>query len=283
VTRGVAEWGAGAAMIAPPVMGGQPRGGAGAPGASSISGVKRSLAIVAALAASLAGCEGGDLFGRGGGGGVDPTPDSGGGPMPDPDAGRPRPDASAPPPDSGSDPRPDAGSQTPDARPTPDAGPPPPDSGGGGLNCRNAASWPAEWVALEDETLRLINQRRAAGATCGGVTKPPVAALTMNAELREAARCHSLDMAVNNYFSHDSQDGRSPWDRIAEAGYTGNATGENIAAGYGTAERTVSGWMSSTGHCNNIMNGNSTETGVGYGLHDGSDFGNYWTQTFGRR
>jgi uncharacterized protein YkwD len=90
-------------------------------------------------------------------------------------------------------------------------------------------------------------------------------------------------MAVNGYFSHTSQDGRSPWQRIADAGYTASATGENIAAGYATPEAVVAGWMTSTGHCNNIMNGNSNETGLGYAYQQGSPYGRYWTQTFGRR
>jgi uncharacterized protein YkwD len=105
----------------------------------------------------------------------------------------------------------------------------------------------------------------------------------MNSALRQAARCHSLDMAVHGYFSHTSQDGRSPWDRIAAAGYDAFATGENIAAGYATADAVVAGWMTSTGHCNNIMNGSSNETGVGYAFQQGSPFGHYWTQTFGQR
>ncbi|MCY1014033.1 CAP domain-containing protein [Nannocystis pusilla] len=42
------------------------------------------------------------------------------------------------------------------------------------------------------------------------------------------------------------------------------AAGENIAAGYSTAAQVVNGWMTSTGHCNNIMNGNYKHLGVGY-------------------
>lgn len=145
------------------------------------------------------------------------------------------------------------------------------------------STWPAAWIAFEDEVLTAINQRRAAGATCGGVAKPAVGPLVMNAELRSAARCHSLDMGVQGYFSHTSQDGRSPWDRIDAAGYTGSATAENIAAGYATVAAVVDGWMTSTGHCNNIMDGRSTETGVGYAYQAGSPYGRYWTETFGRR
>ncbi len=169
--------------------------------------------------------------------------------------------------------------QTATEPPPPPPPPPPPET----IDCTVAESWPAAWVALENDGLARINAHRAAGATCGGVVKPAVGPVVMNAELREAARCHSQDMGVNAYFSHTSQDGRSPWTRIADAGYTASATGENIAAGYGTAAQVVTGWMASTGHCNNIMNGSSNETGLGYALQAGSPYGSYWTQTFGRR
>jgi uncharacterized protein YkwD len=162
-------------------------------------------------------------------------------------------------------------------------GTPPTDPPTTGPDCTNATTWPADWVAFEDEVLALVNQRRAAGATCGGVVKPPVPALVMDAKLRQAARCHSLDMAQNNYFSHDSQDGRSPWDRIREAAYTGFGNGENIAAGQGTPASVMASWMSSTGHCNNIMTSGSNEIGVGYGFDASADYDRYWTQTFGKR
>jgi uncharacterized protein YkwD len=170
-----------------------------------------------------------------------------------------------------------------DARPAPiDARPPAPDAAGG-IDCRNAASWPADWVAFEDAVLVLVNQHRAAGARCGTTQKPAVGPVRMDAALRQAARCHSLDMAVNGYFSHDSQDGRSPWDRIDDAGYTAGATGENIAAGQRDAAAAMQSWITSEGHCNNIMASGSNETGIGYAFQPGSPYGAYWTETFGRR
>ena len=43
----------------------------------------------------------------------------------------------------------------------------------------------------------------------------------------------------------------------------------------------VSGWMSSPGHCANIMNAGFTDIGVGYAFVAGSPYGSYWTQDFG--
>jgi uncharacterized protein YkwD len=159
-----------------------------------------------------------------------------------------------------------------------DPPPPPPPPG---TSC--GTTWAPEWIAFEDQVVSLINARRAAGATCGTVVKPAVGPLVVDVALREASRCHSLDMGVNAYFSHTGLDGSSPWDRIAEAGYTASPTGENIAAGYATPQQVVDGWMTSPGHCNNIMNGGSNETGVGYAYQAGSPYGRYWTQTFGHR
>jgi uncharacterized protein YkwD len=168
----------------------------------------------------------------------------------------------------------------------PDAGAPDAgaaDAAPGALDCRNPATWPADWTAYEDQVLALINQQRAAGATCGTTVKPPVGPLVMNAELREAVRCHSLDMGTRAYFSHVTPEGVDPWQRIAQAGYTASPTGENIAAGYGTPAAAVQGWVTSEGHCNNLMAAGSNETGIGYAFVTGSPYRAYWTQAFGRR
>jgi uncharacterized protein YkwD len=112
--------------------------------------------------------------------------------------------------------------------------------------------------------LTIVNQLRAAGATCGGTFQPPVAPLTMNANLQNAARAHSQDMATNNYFSHTSQNGATFDQRIWQSGFTGGfPLGENIAGGASSAQAAVDGWMQSPGHCRNIMNGSYRAIGVG--------------------
>ena len=137
-------------------------------------------------------------------------------------------------------------------------------------------------ATFEDQVLVLVNQRRAAGATCGGAPYAPVAPLTMNGTLRTAARLHSQDMAAQNYFSHTSLDGRTFSQRMTNAGYAGAFPwGENIASGQPTPQAVVDAWMSSPGHCTNIMNGSYRAIGVGYGFRAGSTYGHYWTQDFG--
>lgn len=136
--------------------------------------------------------------------------------------------------------------------------------------------------AFEDEVLTLVNQRRAAGATCGGTPYPAVGPLYMDPNLHLSARGHSEDMAINGYFSHTSLDGRTFDQRIRNAGYAGAfPLGENIAGGYTSPASVVNGWMASTGHCTNIMNANFRAIGVGHIYRLGSPFIHYWTQNFG--
>jgi hypothetical protein len=117
------------------------------------------------------------------------------------------------------------------------------------------------------EVISLTNARRAEGG-CG-----PVAA---QGELARAAQGHADDMAANDYFDHQSQDGRSPGDRAAAQGYTGNGWGENIAQGQQTPADVVEGWMNSEGHRANIMNCDWTSIGVGYNAEART-----WVQVFG--
>ena len=139
-------------------------------------------------------------------------------------------------------------------------------------------------TALEAEVLKLVNDVRSVGATCGTVYNPPTSPLSWNDQLATAAEGHSRDMADKNYVSHTSLDGRTFVNRITNAGYTGySALGENIAAGYSTANDVVDGWMKSPGHCSNIMNPVFKDLGVGYASNSGSTYKNYWTQDFGTK
>ncbi|HEY6737476.1 MAG TPA: CAP domain-containing protein [Actinopolymorphaceae bacterium] len=127
---------------------------------------------------------------------------------------------------------------------------------------------PSKQEELENEVVRLTNAERAE-AGC----EP----LRVEGRVRDAARAHSADMAENDYFSHTSQDGRSPWDRMKQAGYDDPAA-ENIAMGQPTPESVVEAWMDSDGHRANILNCDYEAIGVGVELGDG---GPWWTQDFG--
>ncbi|MCC6750495.1 MAG: CAP domain-containing protein [Deltaproteobacteria bacterium] len=157
-----------------------------------------------------------------------------------------------------------------------------PDSGTGvpSVIPLDVASSPG-WAEFEDLTIVLINQRRAAGASCGGTWYGPVGPLGFNESIRTAARGHSSDMAEKGYFAHEGLDGSTPMQRMLDAGYNGTAFGENIAAGQRTPEEVVTAWMGSPGHCQNIMHPAFRVTGVGYIAAPASPYKHFWTQNFG--
>ncbi len=125
----------------------------------------------------------------------------------------------------------------------------------------------------ELEFLQLINDYRAQN----GLPR-----LTMSTALYNASEEHSYDMGVNNYFAHDSLDGRTPWDRIRAAGYTYNTwLGENIAAGFQSAQSVFDAWRNSPGHNENMLSPNYHAIGIGRVYVPGSYYGWYWTTDFG--
>ncbi|HUQ02673.1 MAG TPA: CAP domain-containing protein [Kofleriaceae bacterium] len=154
------------------------------------------------------------------------------------------------------------------------------DDGGGDVPalsyCDPVRDWPASAIALEAQIVTIVNQHRAAGATCGGVAKPSVPPLTTSSALRCAARVHTKDMSDRDFFDHTNPSGEDPFERMVRAGYEWSSAGENIAGGGATAESTMEQWMGSTGHCNNIMSDRFVDIGVG---HVESD--RLWTQVFG--
>lgn len=153
-----------------------------------------------------------------------------------------------------------------------DDSPPPaaPDfSGCGGIN------QPVANADFEQQVVDIVNTERANRGL------PPYKRVTA---LDEAARYHSADLGLDNYFSHDTYDrsGGSlifvcdTWARI-DTYYTG-ALGENIAGGYSTPQSVMNAWMNSTGHRNNILSTSSREIGVGY-----ATAGDRPTSTIGHR
>jgi hypothetical protein len=127
--------------------------------------------------------------------------------------------------------------------------------------------------AEEDEMLLLVNNLRSENGL------PP---LRLNQNLNKAAFDHSKDMADNNYFDHTGLNGSNFGQRTKNAGYTGFAYGENIAAGISTAAGTFDQWKNSPGHRSNILNKNVNEMGIGHASKVGSTYTHYWTQIFGK-
>ena len=134
------------------------------------------------------------------------------------------------------------------------------------------------------QALERINQRRAAGASCGSRGSfGPAPPMRWSDALAQAAAAHATDMAAQNYFSHTSADGRSLGDRVGATGYAWTSLGENIAAGYPDIDTVIAGWMRSDGHCANLMNPAFDEVGLACapGAAD-STYRQYWTQVLAR-
>jgi uncharacterized protein YkwD len=121
---------------------------------------------------------------------------------------------------------------------------------------------------LEAEMLQLVNRERVAAGL-----KPLVA----DTEMLPVARAHSVDMFERGYFSHNTPEGRSPFDRISQARVSFQLAGENLALAP-TLTMAHTGLMNSPGHRANILR---PEFGrVGIGIMDGGIRGLMVTQNF---
>lgn len=135
---------------------------------------------------------------------------------------------------------------------------------------------------ISREVLQLVNEARAKPRRCGGQRFAAAPPLELNDKLRSAAAAHAKDMAARGYISHEGSDNSEPADRVARAGYAWKAVGENVAAGQYTAKDVVDSWLSSPGHCGNIMDPDYTQMGVAYVSNPKQEIGIYWAQVFGR-
>jgi uncharacterized protein YkwD len=124
--------------------------------------------------------------------------------------------------------------------------------------------------------LALVNEVRTSGCDCGGQWYAPVAPLTWNNLLEDAAYGHSVWMERNRTLSHTGAGGSNAGNRMDAAGYDWQAYGENVAQGYITEEDVMYSWLNSRGHCENIMNPDFVHMGAAVS-------GGYWTQVFGRQ
>ena len=100
--------------------------------------------------------------------------------------------------------------------------------------------------------------------------------LELDADLCAAAQARAQEIAQS--FSHTRPDGSSCFTILEEFGISYRAAGENIAMGQRTPEEVMDGWMNSSGHRANILNGTFTSLGVGYYV-DGAGAA-HWVQIF---
>ncbi len=125
--------------------------------------------------------------------------------------------------------------------------------------------------AAEETLLCLVNGYRADNG---------LPALAVDPALEQAARSHSEDMATRDYFSHNSPEGVTPFERAIAAGFPeGAGTGENISfAAPATPQEFLSAWKASPSHNAGMLDTDWALTGMGLAAAKG---GAYATQMFG--
>ena len=130
-----------------------------------------------------------------------------------------------------------------------------------------------KYGATESRIFDLINaQRRRQGL------RP----LVYNPQLDRMAKIQAENMARYQKMAHVIPDASLPslGDRARYVGYVYGRLAENVALGYPNAETVVEGWMNSSGHRRNILDGEVVETGVG--IARSAAGGLYYCQVFGR-
>lgn len=121
---------------------------------------------------------------------------------------------------------------------------------------RDSVSADATQLDNFDPVIRLVNLERK---------KASLGYLRYNVQLEDAAKAKAEDMLKNQYFDHyRPADKRSPWDFIEGAGYNYRKAGENLAIDFTSVDGAFGAWMQSDLHKKNILDGDFTETGVGY-------------------
>lgn len=109
-----------------------------------------------------------------------------------------------------------------------------------------------------DKLYQLTNEQRQ---------KNNLQSLTLNSALSLAAKRKAENMFQENYWSHYSPDGKTPWDFILGAGYKYEYAGENLAKNFLFSNGVVDAWMNSTSHRDNLLKKEYTE--VGYAIVNG--------------
>jgi uncharacterized protein YkwD len=130
------------------------------------------------------------------------------------------------------------------------------------------------------DLLLRINRARAEPRRCGSKAFPAAPPLQPSAQLRRAAEAHTQDMVSHDYFAHEGYDGSTPAQRVAATGYHYRLVGENLASGPQSAAEAVAGWLTSPGHCENIMDARFSESGVAYAANSSGAPRVYWVQEF---
>lgn len=141
----------------------------------------------------------------------------------------------------------------------------------------------ASTFQLSDVFTSVISSEKIVELTNHAREIDKVKPLTVSAKLQTAAQEKADDMLKNQYFSHTTPDGKTPWSFMNTQKYYFLYAGENLAMQYDSAERVVESWMQSAAHRDNLLSKRFTEIGVGtaHGIYQGAQT-TVVVQMFGR-
>lgn len=86
--------------------------------------------------------------------------------------------------------------------------------------------------------------------------------LKINHLLTKAAEAKAKAIVKNQFFSHNSPDGKKFSDWVKEADYRYLVVGENLAMGFGSSEAVVEAWLNSPKHRDNILKTDYQDIGL---------------------
>lgn len=113
-----------------------------------------------------------------------------------------------------------------------------------------------------------VNQYRAAHG---------LGALSPSAQLAGVAEWLASDLAAHNLFGHVDSIGRDFPTRITACGIN-TVAGENLAAGFSSAQDVMKQWEADEVHNVNLLD--PTFTKIGVGIASGGQYGNVWVVDF---
>lgn len=122
--------------------------------------------------------------------------------------------------------------------------------------------------AAELKMLQLVNAER---------TTRGLEPLVMDSKLKALARAHAVDMFKRGYFSHNTPEGLSPFDRMNNAGVKYLEAGENLALAP-DVDIAENGLMNSPSHRANILTSDFRKVGIG--VLSGGRYGEIFVQEF---
>lgn len=87
-------------------------------------------------------------------------------------------------------------------------------------------------------------------------------ALTYNPTLAASAKSKAEDMFKNDYWAHNSPQGKTPWTFFDASGYKYSVAGENLAKDFYDTDSLIKAWMNSPTHKANIIHPKYKEIGI---------------------